>query len=365
MNSTSPAVKVRSDRKADTGDQGIREYQGEAAVRRVKELTESNCSVNHPVRDLRWLSVLQNGLQQIPYLLEYMTTDERIAHLPLAYVKSLLFGRYLVSLPYLNSGGADLLKPQEATVLIDHAVQLADRLDCRFLELRHESPVEHPAFNAEMTHKVHMRLPLPDSEQVLWDRLKSKVRSQVRKSLKEPFTVEYGQGELIPEFYELFSRRMHELGTPVYSQRLFRSIIDSFENEAEIVCLRDGRQAIGAALLMHGSKVTEVPSASTLTAYNPRNVNMFLYWHLLVRSIHRGSQVFDFGRASRDSGTHRFKKQWGAEEYPSCWQYYVRKGSADALRPDNNKNQRRIEMWKKLPYRLTTFLGPRIVRGIP
>lgn len=337
-------------------------WEGRAAVDRAHELAGVP---GHPARDLRWLSVLRDGLQQQPYLLEIEHDNGTPAILPLAFVKSVLFGRFLVGLPYLNSGGIDALDPETGRVLIDAAVELADRLDCRHLELRHESACPHPAFNAEMTHKVHMRLALPESEEALWDSLKSKVRSQVRKALTQPFTVEYGQQEFLPDFYGIFSRRMHELGTPVYSQRLFASILQEFGEDAEIVCIRDGAKAIATALLVHGRDVTEVPSASTLTAYNPANANMFLYWHLLCRAVARGRRTFDFGRSTKDSGTFRFKKQWGAEAFPSCWQYYVRQGSADALRPDNAKNQRRIEMWKKLPLWVTRLIGPRIVRGIP
>src|SRR6266480_7876476 len=52
-----------------------------------------------------WLIALQNGLQHTPYCLEARDGDEVCGLLPLAYVRSLLFGRFLVGLPYLNYGG--------------------------------------------------------------------------------------------------------------------------------------------------------------------------------------------------------------------------------------------------------------------
>jgi hypothetical protein len=90
-----------------------------------------------------------------------------------------------------------------------------------------------------------------------------------------------------------------------------------------------------------------------------------MYQQLLSRAIHRGSQVFDFGRSSEDSGTYRFKAQWGAQPHPAVWQYYVRKGSAEDMRPDSGSKRRLVEVWKKLPVPLTRILGPHIVRGIP
>src|SRR6185369_6096192 len=53
-----------------------------------------------------WLAVLERGLRQIPYCLEAVEGDRIRGLLPLSFVRSLLFGRFLVGLPYLNYGGA-------------------------------------------------------------------------------------------------------------------------------------------------------------------------------------------------------------------------------------------------------------------
>ena len=111
--------------------------------------------------------------------------------------------------------------------------------------------------------------------------------------------------------------------------------------------------------------LTEVPSASCLRAFNRMNANMFMYQHLLFRAIERGSHTFDFGRSSKESGTFKFKKQWGALPYPAVWQYYVRQGNPEDLRPDSEGNQRLIRIWQRLPVWLTRLMGPTIVRGIP
>ena len=46
-------------------------------------------------------------------------------------------------------------------MLIDHAVELADARDVRYLELRYKKPIERPAPTHSLTSKVHMRLTLP------------------------------------------------------------------------------------------------------------------------------------------------------------------------------------------------------------
>jgi FemAB-related protein (PEP-CTERM system-associated) len=163
----------------------------------------------------------------------------------------------------------------------------------------------------------------------------------------------------------VFSHNMRDLGTPVYGQALFRTVLQQFPGRAELCVVRAEGQAAAAALLLHGKGVTEVPSASALRRYNPTCANMLLYWHLLERSVERRQSVFDFGRSTRDSGTYAFKKQWGAVPEPAEWQYYLRTGTVGAMRPDDPGNQRLIRVWQRLPVSLTRWLGPPIVRGIP
>src|SRR5262245_43861411 len=108
-----------------------------------------------------WLTILQYGLHHHPYLLEATEDGRTVGLLPLVLVRSFLFGRFLVGLPYLNTGGVIASEEEVALKLIDRAAALADELRVRYLELRHERHVVHPLLTAKQTHKVHMRLPLP------------------------------------------------------------------------------------------------------------------------------------------------------------------------------------------------------------
>lgn len=315
--------------------------------------------------DPRWLNVLRDGLAHRPYLLEGIREGRVCGVLPLALLRSRVFGRFLVSLPYLNAGGVQASDAELAGQLVDHAVQLADQLHVRYLELRHEVELAHPALMEKNCSKWHLRLALPSTSDALWRGFPPKVRNQIRKGAGQGFTVAWGGVEQLPGFYAVFSRNMRDLGTPVYGRSLFRSILRHFPGEAEFCVVRLGRQPVAAALLVHGRGMTEVPSASSLRRFNGTNANMFLYWQLLQRAIQRRQQGFDFGRSSEGSGTYRFKKQWGAQPEPSCWQYYVRRGAIGDVRPENVKYQRAIRVWQRLPVPLANLLGPRIVRGIP
>ena len=321
--------------------------------------------VNALSRHPAWLSVLHEGLGHIPYCLEAVEGAHTCGVLPLAFVHTWLFGRFLVSLPYLNTAGVVADDAESARLLVAEAVRLADRLEVKYLELRHEQPLENPAFTDSVNGKVHMRLPLPRTAGQLWDRFPAKVRNLVRKGQKHSLAVAWGGEELLPDFYAVFSHNMRDLGTPVYGRRLFRSVLRQFPGQAELCVVRAGKRAAAAALLLHGQGGTEVPSASALREFNAASANMLMYWHLLERAAERGQAVFDFGRSTPDSGTYHFKKQWGAVAAPAVWQYYRRSGAVSEVRPDNPRYRRLIRLWQKLPVSLTRLLGPAIVRGIP
>lgn len=317
-----------------------------------------------------WVEAISAGLKHPAYLLRSSRGgaagyDQTTGVLPLMLVKGPLFGRFLVSLPYLNTGGAWAIDAAAAATLVDGACDLADRLDVRYLELRHERPVENRRLNHCRTDKVHMRLSLPESDEELERLWKSKLRSQIKKAGEYGSTVHWGRLELLDDFYRVFAENMRDLGTPVFSKRLFAAILDRFDGAAELCVLRQADKPVAAALLTHLGGVTEVPSASSLRQYNRTNVNMLMYRRLLSRAIERQSHTFDFGRSSEGSGTYKFKAQWGAEPHPAVWQYYVRQGNVDAMRPDSQGNQRLIRVWQRLPVWLTRLVGPTIVRGIP
>ncbi|WP_206352374.1 FemAB family XrtA/PEP-CTERM system-associated protein [Tautonia rosea] len=312
-----------------------------------------------------WPSVLSTGLRHIPYWIEATEGDETRGLLPLAFVRSVLFGRYLVGLPYLNYGGAMADDEDIAVQLIDRAIELSDHLNVRHLELRHEQALEHPRLTTRTGHKVHMRLPLPSTSEELWKQLKPSVRNQVRKGQKNQLTVSWGGEELLPAFYDVFSRNMRDLGTPVYGRSLFRGILRQFPDRSEICVVRLDTRPIASALLIHGRNITEVPSASSLRPYKSTCANMMMYWNLLERAVQLGQGVFDFGRSTPDGPTYKFKSQWGATPISASWQFYSNTGESTSIHPDHPRYRLFISAWRRLPVWLTRGIGPFIVRGVP
>jgi serine/alanine adding enzyme len=344
----------------------VRLLCGQALVERMPSLTQFAMQGQAALsRHPGWLYAFRDGMGHVPYAIEATIAGHVVGFVPLCFVRSSLFGRFLVSLPYLNTAGIIAGNQRIANVLIDRAVELAHELDVRYLELRHETIQEHEQLNGVHGRKVHMRLDLPDFPGPLWESLHSKVRNQVRKGEKTGLKVIWGTEESIDPFYHVFSINMRDLGTPVYGKRFFRSVIEIFPKEAEFCVIYLEDQPIAGGLLVHGNGISEILSASSLREFNTTNANMLMYWNLLQRSIERGSAIFDFGRSTIDSSTFKFKKQWGSKPHPANWQYHLLSGQTSEMRPDNPKYERLIRMWQRLPVPVTRWIGPHIVRGIP
>lgn len=285
--------------------------------------------------------------------------------LPLAQMKSRLFGNFLVSLPYFNYGGVCAADASALRSLVSEAVELGAELDVRHLELRHTENLlpDMP----QKTSKVTMRLTLPTEAEPLWRSFPSKLRSQINRPQKEGMTIKIGGAELLDGFYSVFARNMRDLGTPVYGRLFFENIMRAFP-ESTWICTVFTKEAQPAAsgFLVGFRDVMEVPWASSIQAYNRSSPNMLLYWSMLKHACDLGYRTFDFGRSTRDGGTFRFKTQWGAEPEQLYWHYWVNGGGeAPEVSPSNPKYRLPIEIWKRLPVSLTRLVGPHIVKNIP
>jgi FemAB-related protein (PEP-CTERM system-associated) len=244
------------------------------------------------------------------------------------------------------------------------AIDRAQALRARYIELRHE---EMCAIEIPLSHrKVSMRLELPSKFEDLWMQFPSKLRSQIRRAQREEMTVRIGGIECVDDFYEVFARCMRDLGTPVYAKRFFQTICKHFVKEARICIVSANNRPLAAGLLYGFRSILEIPWAASDKRFSRLAPNMLLYSSVLQYACQQGFRVFDFGRSSPNSGTYRFKQQWGAIPHQLHWYYWLSDGQTiPQLNPQSAKYERAINIWKKLPLPVANCLGPHIVKYLP
>lgn len=310
-----------------------------------------------------WRRVIQQVFGRETYYLEARDNGHLAGVLPMVRLKSLMFGDFLVSMPYLNYGGMLVETPGAATALLDHCQQLARELGVQHIELRH---TENRADLPVRTDKVCMHLALPGDDDALWKGLGSKLRAQVKRPLREGAEASVGGIEHVGDFYRIFSRKYRQLGVPVYPRRWFEAILREFPESTAIHTVRMGGTVVAAGLVVEHPHGDEVAWAASLRDADRVGANMFLYWSMLKHAVLRGRPAFDFGRTTEGSGTHRFKKQWGAKPVQLYW-HYVLGTAADIpqLNLDNPTYRRAAAIWRRLPLWATTAIGPRLVKNLP
>ncbi len=282
--------------------------------------------------------------------------------LPLVRVRSLLFGHFLVSMPFLNYGGP-LGEEAAVVALTDRAIQVARATKADLLELRaaRQLPLDLPVSHRKLT--VVLDLPTGDATP-LWDGLKAKVRSQVRRPMKEGVEVRFGPEE-IDGFYTVFARHMRDLGTPVLSRRLFERASQQFGEAMWFGCAYLGGRPIAAGSGFRWADRFELVWASALSEFNSIAPNMLLYWQFMERCVADGARVFDFGRCTEGSGTHRFKKQWGGRDEQLWWYQFGARAGAGTPSPDSGPFSMGPRVWSRLPLALANAVGPHVVKYLP
>ena len=158
--------------------------------------------------------------------------------LPLVFFNSRLFGRFTVSMPFLNYGGVVADTRRGAAGAGGRAPSPKPRARRgSHLELRHTgAALRGPrAQAAQGRDAAGARSPTADRQ---WERLDRKVRNQVRKGEKSQLTVVHGGAELVDEFYTVFAHNMRDLGTPVYARAFFAEVLRTFPDTARVFVVR-------------------------------------------------------------------------------------------------------------------------------
>ncbi|MBC2695111.1 MAG: FemAB family PEP-CTERM system-associated protein [Desulfobacteraceae bacterium] len=310
-------------------------------------------------------------------------TNQVVGILPLVHIKHFLFGNGLISIPFFDLGGILADNDEVEKALLSEAIKLAQKLKAKNIELRHITPISwinsndsqlttrnsqlatHNWVAQTCSHKVRMLLALPESSEELMKSFKSKLRSQIKKPMKEGLKSKVGGLELIDAFYEVFLVNMRDLGSPIHSKKLMLCVLQEFPENAKIVLVYKGDEVIACSLIVGFKDTLENPWASALRKYSRLSPNMLLYWTMQKYACDNGFKYFDFGRSSPDEGTYKFKKQWGAKLNPLYWHYISLNGqSIIEETPEKSKFDKAIQYWQKLPVSVTKIIGPMIRKHI-
>jgi len=308
-----------------------------------------------------WKTVLERAFGHRTHYL-YAERDGVIEGvLPLGHIKSLFFGNTLVSTPFCVYGGIASRSDQAAAALRQAATGLAEELKVDALELRNLQPTEPDWPEKELY--VTFRKEIDPDPDVNLKAIPRKQRAMVRKGIKAGLSSE--PDDDWQRLYRAYSESVRNLGTPVFSARLFRVLKEVFGDACGVLMItHEGKDIAGVMSFYFRDEVLPYYGGSVAAARRLAG-NDFMYWELMRRSCEQGIKVFDYGRSKEGTGSYSFKKNWGFAPQPLHYQYHLVKSAAiPEVNPMNPKYQLFIKAWKKLPLPVANFVGPMLARNL-
>ena len=309
-----------------------------------------------------WQGILRYVFRHPTYFLYAEHDGEILGVLPLAHIKSRLFGNSLIALPFAVYGGVAASTTEAAAALEQEAQSLARQLDVDHLEFRNINP-RHADWPTQDLYVTFRKEILPEVEANMLA-IPRKQRAMVRKGINNGLISTVDRKS--DRFFKLFADNVHRHGTPALPKRYFDTLLEVFGDDCELLTITspDGKPLSSVLSFYFRDEVLPYYAGDDEAARNFA-ANDFKYWELMRRSCERGLKIFDYGRSKVGTGPYSFKKNWGFEPQGLHYEYCLyKRDSIPQNNPNNAKYKLLIETWRRMPISLANLIGPHIVRNL-
>ncbi len=307
-----------------------------------------------------WITVISQAFKHKHHYLLATKNGNVVGVLPLVEQKSHLFGHALISTPFCVYGGAIA-----DNKIIEHklemaAYQLGCELNVDYVELRDREQKTSYAPWVEHCHHATFSCPIAETPEEILTAVKRKQRAVIRHSLKNGLTWEnFSNPELC---YDIYAESVRNLGTPVFTKKLFILLSEVFREQCETLVIKtaEGKPISSVLSFYYKDEVLPYYGGGTLDARALKS-NDYMYYQLMCIAKAKGQLRFDFGRSKNDSGSYKYKKNWGMQEETLHYRIaLVKNQDMPNLSPNNPKYKYFISLWQKLPLWLSRIIGPNL-----
>ena len=308
-----------------------------------------------------WKTIIEQAYGHDTYYLLAQHGDTVVGVLPLGHIKSRLFGNSLISNPFCVYGGALAEEESVRNQLEIAAEQKAIELGVDYLELRNieKSHKDWPVKDLYVTFRKEIS---PDPE-VNLKAIPRRQRRMVRRGIEAGLISEIE--DEVDNFYYIYSTSVRNHGTPVFSKKYFTLLKEVFADQCELRVVRKDKKLVSAVMSFYFRKEVLPYYGGGLSLARQVNGFDFMYWDLMQTVCQRGIHIFDYGRSKIGTGSYSFKKNWGFEPKPLCYQYrLVNCQKMPEINPLNPKYQLFIKAWQKLPLSVANVIGPWLAKNL-
>ena len=284
--------------------------------------------------------------------------------LPMFLMESRVFGRKLVSVPFAPYGGVCADDAGVGRALVDEGKRVAREERVDYFEIR---SFENSDFRNCVTNDDYLTfiIDLGQGVERVWKDMRKDKKKGVKKAKKSNLGVEWSD-ETVDDFYNIYTKNMRDLGTPVHSSTFFQNILLEFPKNVKILNIKYGGVVICSKFLLYYKNIVISMWGSTLGKYRKYHPYDLANWEAIVESHAEGYRYFDFGRCLKNSGVFEYKMGWRGEQKPLFYQFYLAGGGTP---PDftqtNPKRKVFARVWRKLPLSITRMVGHTMRRDFP
>jgi FemAB-related protein (PEP-CTERM system-associated) len=284
--------------------------------------------------------------------------------LPLIALRSRLFGNAMISSAFAVRGGP-LFGDRATLHALDAAAWTLTRAEgIGVLEYRCGEPLHD--WPAKAATYANFARPLSASSD---DNLKSiprKQRAEVRRAQTLGLDVRVAaDARALADHFRVYAASVRNLGTPVFSPRLFAAILHEYGDDADILTVYKDGAPVASVLSLYDADCVYPYYGGGTAAARALRANEHMYWMLMEHAVARGKRGFDFGRSKVGTGAYDYKKNWGFEPTPLVYEYRLADGAAmPDVNPNNPRYRLMTEVWRRLPLWFANRAGPLIARSL-
>ncbi len=314
-----------------------------------------------------WRRVIEAAFAHRTYYCAAEQDGAIVGVLPLAQVRTRLFGHTLISNPFCVYGGPLAASGEAARALASYAAGLRAQLGAAACEFRFIRDVPPDWLDEGWQHRdglyVTFRRAISGDDDTNLKSIPRKQRAVVRKGIERGLTATTDRN--VDQLHAIYAQSVRNLGTPVFARRYFRILTEIFGETMDVVTVRDRGTPVASVMNFYWRDEVIPYYGGGTEAARSCQANDFMYWEVMRRAAAQGCRLFDFGRSKQGTGAFSFKKNWGFTPEKLPYRVLVAPGQAiPEVNPLNPKYRLMIAAWKRLPLPVANLIGPVLVRGV-
>ena len=284
---------------------------------------------------------------------------------PAFWVKSLLSGSRLISLPFSDYGGPLFSDESMAQEALQQLLQKY-KGKTKFIEIRGNVPDGSGlvSLNYYKSHILDLQHDLSELRKKIDKRT---IQYSIRKAEKAGLEIrEVNDEQGIGEFYKLniLTRKKH--GVPSQPSKFFKNLLKHviLKGHGYLLLAYDKSQVVaGSLFLTSGKRMHYKYNASDPNVLGKITPNHALTFHAIKKGCEEGYRSLDFGRTSPDNeGLMRYKAMWGCAVLDAPYYYYPEIKGTSSLQEDSKLYKTLTGVWRKLPTPIIEIIGPWVYR---